>query len=113
LPIAIYLIWMQRAGLAGRRPRPALSVLLLLLPAVAAWLIGQLTSIAALEHLAAVAVLVLGLWGALGHRLFRDLAFPLCFLMFMAPVGEFLVPVLMHYTAEFTVAAVRASGVPV
>ncbi|MEZ5626986.1 MAG: exosortase A [Rhodocyclaceae bacterium] len=113
LPIAIYLIWMQRAGLAGRRPRPALSVMLLLLPAVAAWLVGQLTSIAALEHLAAVAVLVLGLWCALGHRLFRDLAFPLCFLMFMAPVGEFLVPVLMHYTAEFTVAAVRASGVPV
>ncbi|TVO62894.1 exosortase A [Denitromonas ohlonensis] len=113
LPISIYLIWIRRAGLVGRRPQPALLVLPLLLLVVVAWVLGKLTSIAALEHLSAVAVLVVGLWCALGHRLFRDLAFPLCFLMFMAPVGEFLVPVLMHYTAEFAVAAVRMSGVPV
>ncbi|KAA3652560.1 MAG: exosortase A [Proteobacteria bacterium] len=113
LPISIYLIWLQRASLAGHRPQPAATVLLLLVPAVGAWLIGSLTSVAALEHLAAVTVLVLALWCVLGHALFRELAFPLCFLMFMAPVGEFMVPVLMHYTAEFTVAAVRASGVPV
>ena len=113
LPISAYLIWMQRASLAGARPQPALSVLPLVVLAVLAWVLGRLTSVAALEHVSAVAVLVSGMWCALGHRLFRRLAFPLCFLMFMAPVGEFLVPVLMHYTAEFTVAAVRASGVPV
>ncbi|MBT0960609.1 exosortase A [Denitromonas iodatirespirans] len=113
LPISAYLIWMQRAHLAGCRPKPAVSVLPLVLLAAFAWVLGRLTSVAALEHVSAVAVLVSALWCGLGHRLFRRLAFPLGFLMFMAPVGEFLVPVLMHYTAEFTVSAVRASGVPV
>src|SRR5215467_7740730 len=43
----------------------------------------------------------------------RVLLFPLAFLLFAIPAGEFLVPVLMDWTADFTVAAIRWSGVPV
>jgi EpsI family protein len=41
------------------------------------------------------------------------LAFPLLFLFFMVPTGEFLLPVFMEWTADFTIAAVRLSGIPV
>jgi EpsI family protein len=41
------------------------------------------------------------------------LSFPLLFLFFAVPFGEALVPRLMDWTADFTVAALRLSGVPV
>jgi EpsI family protein len=39
--------------------------------------------------------------------------FPLLFLFFAVPFGDALVPTMMDWTADFTVAALRASGVPV
>jgi EpsI family protein len=41
------------------------------------------------------------------------LTFPLAFLFFMVPIGDFLLPVLMEATANFTISAVQLSGVPV
>ena len=43
----------------------------------------------------------------------RVLAFPLAFLFFAVPFGEIFVPTLIDWTADFTVAALRFSGVPV
>ena len=48
-----------------------------------------------------------------GWRWVRALAFPLAFLFFAVPFGEFLVPTLIEWTADFTVAALAASGIPV
>ena len=48
-----------------------------------------------------------------GLRVAGVLAFPLLFLLFAVPAGEFLVPTMIDRTADFTVAALRASGVPV
>ena len=39
--------------------------------------------------------------------------FPLGFLFFAVPFGDFLLPVLMQWTADFTVLALRATGIPV
>lgn len=113
LPISAYLIWTRRVPLAAAVVRPALVMVLPLVLAIVAWCAGVAFSLASLEHLAGTAVLVLALWLYLGHEAFRIIAFPICFLMFMAPVGDFLVPTLMDYTADFTVTALRATGVPV
>jgi EpsI family protein len=43
----------------------------------------------------------------------KTILFPLGFLFFAVPIGDFLLPTLMEHTADFTVAALRASGVPV
>jgi hypothetical protein len=43
----------------------------------------------------------------------RTYAFPIGFLFFMVPFGEFLFPTMMQWTADFIIWAVRASGVPV
>jgi EpsI family protein len=42
-----------------------------------------------------------------------EILFPLLFLFFAVPFGEFVVPTMMHLTADFTVSALQASGVPV
>jgi hypothetical protein len=49
----------------------------------------------------------------LGPRLAGSLAFPLLFLLFAVPFGEIFVAPLIQFTADFTVAAVRATGIPV
>jgi exosortase A len=60
-----------------------------------------------------VAMIPLAVWAVLGTRVVRALAIPLGFLFFAVPFGEFLLPTLINWTADFTVAALRASGVPV
>jgi EpsI family protein len=48
-----------------------------------------------------------------GLGIARALAFPLAFLLFAVPFGEIFVPTLIEWTADFTVAALRVSGVPI
>ncbi len=113
LPLFAWLVWRKRDALVGLTPRPVPVLALPLALAGFAWLLGGLVSVAALTHIALGAILVIGSVAVLGWRIARELAFPLGFLLFGIPVGEFLLPVLMIYTAEFTVGALRLSGVPV
>jgi EpsI family protein len=64
-------------------------------------------------QLAMVSMVPLAVWVVLGTRVLRVLAFPLAFLFFAVPLGEFMIPQLIDWTARFTVFALRASGVPV
>ena len=49
----------------------------------------------------------------MGLEVARTIAFPLAFTLMAVPIGEFLLPNLMNQTADFTVAALRLTGVPV
>ena len=112
-PIALWLIWRRRDVLAALRPVPDAWFLLPLALAGLAWLLGELVAVNALTQLALVAqiaLLVPLLWG---RAVARRIRFPLLFLFFAVPVGEFMLPTLMELTADFTVVAVRLSGVPV
>ena len=112
-PISLWLAWRLRAEVAALQPRPQPWALLPLAGAALVWLLGDLAGVNAVTQIAATAMLVLVIPAVLGWRVARVLAFPLGFLFFMVPVGEFLMPQLMAWTADFTVFAVSASGVPV
>ena len=113
LPISAYLIWLRRDALRSHDVRPGWHAAPLVAVALVCWLLGKMFSIAVLEHVSAVMVLVCAAALALGRDVFRTILFPVVFLLFMAPAGDFLVPTLMRYTADVTVAAIRLSGVPV
>jgi exosortase A len=113
LPISLWLVWNMRAELARIAPRPVWWPLPLVAGAGLAWLLGELTAVNAVTQLALVAVLVLGVIALVGTDAARKLAFPLGFLFFAVPVGEFLMPKLMEWTADFTVLGLRLSGIPV
>jgi exosortase A len=111
--IVAWLIWRQRARLARLTPKPSwLAVALALLVALS-WAAGDLVAVNAVTQLALVALLVLWVVAVLGWEVARTLAFPLGFLYFTVPIGDFLLPSLMEWTADFTVLALRASGLPV
>jgi exosortase A len=77
------------------------------------WLLGEFGTVNVVSQAAFVAMLVLTVPALLGWRIARTAVFPLAFLFFAVPVGDFLLPSLMDGTADFTVAALRATGVPV
>ena len=113
LPIVLWLVWRQRERLSVQTPQPALGVLVVIAGTSFVWLLGQLAAVNAVTQLALVALIVLLVPAVLGREVARLIVFPLGFLFFMAPIGEFLMPQLMEWTANFTVLALRLSGIPV
>jgi exosortase A len=77
------------------------------------WLLGQLGGVQAASHLALAGMIACAVWSLLGTQIARAIAFPLVFTFLAVPIGEFLLPVLIEHTADFTVAALRLTGIPV
>jgi len=113
VPITLWLVWRQRERLAALTPRPEPWVLLALLPAATVWLLSDLVVVNAASQFAFVAMLVLAVPAVLGFEVTLVILFPLLFLFFGVPFGEFVVPTMMELTADFTVFALQMSGVPV
>ena len=113
VPISVYLIWGKRAQIAQLVPAPAVGGLFLLVLIGFGWLLGNLGHARVVEQFALAAMIPALTIALLGWRVARILAFPLAFLFLAVPVGEALIPPLMEFTADFTVHALRLSGVPV
>ncbi|HXF46798.1 MAG TPA: exosortase A, partial [Burkholderiaceae bacterium] len=113
VPIALWLAWRRRDELAGVPVRPFWPALFLVAGAGFAWLLGRLAAAAVVEHFALVLMIQAALLTVYGVRFARVLALPLLFLFFAVPFGEAFVPKLIDWTADFTVFALKASGIPV
>lgn len=112
-PISAWLLWRQRHELAQVQPRPDLRGLILLAAAGAGWLLADAGSVNVVAQYAFIAMLIAAVWTLLGWRFVWAAFFPLMFLFFAVPVGEFLIQPLMGVTADFTVAMLQATGIPV
>jgi exosortase A len=113
LPISLWLIWRRRGNFSLYPARPYAPALLLLAVLGAGWLAAQLGEVQVVSQYMFVAMFPVAALALLGPRLAGSLAFPLLFLLFAVPFGEIFVAPLIQFTADFTVAAVRATGIPV
>lgn len=113
IPIFLYLVWRQRRALAATETKPCFPALLGLLATGVIWSIGELVSAISVSQFAMMAMIPFASWAIFGTRVAKTLCIPFLFLFFAVPFGEFLVPTLMNWTADFTVMALRSSGVPV
>lgn len=112
-PISAWLVWRRRADLAVLVPRPALRWLWLVPALGLLWLLGDLAAANAATQFALMGMIVAVVPALLGTEAARRIAFPLGFLFFAVPFGDFLTPWLIDRTADFTVLALRATGIPV
>jgi exosortase A len=112
-PISAWLVWRRRTELAWLVPRPSLPWLLALLPLGLLWLVGDLAVANAATQFAFLGMAVVMVPALLGRHVAGRIAFPLGFLFFAVPFGDFMTPWLMERTADFTVVALRATGIPV
>lgn len=111
--ISAWLIWQKRPIFSRMAPVPAFWPVSIVAAFALIWLIGELTAINALTQFSLVAIIVFSVLALLGPAVSKELAFPLGFLFFAVPIGDFLLPNLMEWTADFTVSALRLSNIPV
>lgn len=113
LPIVIWLLWQRRKFLAEMSPHFEAKAIPLGLASSVVWLVAHETDILVVQQLMLVAMLIAVIWAFLGTPLAKAMAFPLGFLFTAVPMGEVFIPYLMEYTADFTVAALQLTGMPV
>jgi len=113
LPISLWLVWRRREVFSRIPAEPYWPALGLLALCGAGWLLARAGEVQVVMQYAFVAMLPAVALAVLGRRLAGALAFPLLFLLFAVPFGEVFVHPLINFTADFTVAMVRATGIPV
>lgn len=111
--ISAWLIWRRRDVLARLQPEPSLLALALLGGAMLLLLFADLAGIGAASHFALVLAIQALIWLVLGTAVCRQLLFPLLYLWFAVPFGEFMVPALQDVTADMAVALLRLFDIPV
>ena len=113
LPAFVWLLWERRSALSRLSASPAWPALLVLTLLGLIWFVADLAAANAPAQLAMVAIVSATVAAVFGWQWARALAFPLAFLFMAVPVGDFLIPHMMNWTADFTVATLQMSGVPV
>lgn len=112
-PICAYLIWSRRGQIVENMSGPFLWGFPLLALACLAWLLGEIAGVLLVQQFALIAMFQSLCLIVLGWRVARVLAFPLFYLYFAVPFGEFLVEPLQNITAIFVVRALQLTGLPV
>jgi exosortase A len=113
LPICGWLVWQRRAAVAHLPLTPYWPALLALAACGAAWLLAELGEVQIVRHYAFAAMLPLIVLVLCGKQVAKALAFPLAFILFAVPFGDVFISPLIGITADFTVFALRATGIPV
>jgi exosortase A len=112
-PISLWLIWNARNRLAMQYPQTDWRGLILLAIAGAGWLLADAGGVQVVMQYAFITMLVASVWVFLGLHVVRALFFPLMFLFFAVPAGDFAIPTLRNFTTSFVVAALHITHIPV
>ncbi len=113
LPISLWLIWRRRQVLVEIPLQPFWPALLLLVACSFGWLLAELGEVQVVRQYAFVAMIPLTVLAVIGISMARAMAFPLFYLLLSVPFGEVFVAPLINFTADFTVAALQITGIPV
>jgi exosortase A len=111
LPIATYLAWERRAGVARLTPSAEPRAALLAIPFALGWLMANRLGIMEGRQLAAMALLQCLILGILGRQAYWYFRAPLWYLFFLVPFGGFLVAPLQHFTALFAADGLSLLGI--
>jgi exosortase A len=112
LPIIGWLIWEKKDVLRTMRPALEPRALLLFLPLVALWWLGQLAAVNEVTQYAIVGMIQVAIIALLGPTVVRQIWFPVFFLLFLVPTGEYLTGPMQRFTTQFVDVALNIFGIP-
>jgi exosortase A len=113
VPAFVWFAWERRHRLATVPLQPFWPGLIAVAVGGFGWLAANAAGVAVVEQLAVIGLVSACVVTVFGWRFGWELAFPLAFLFFAVPMGEALIPPMMEMTADFTVGALRLTGIPV
>ena len=111
LPLLVWLVVMRAGEVARLRPHCWWPGLVMLACAALLWACGAFLGLSVVSEAGALAMLAASVPLMLGARVAAGLLFPLCYMAFLVPVGDELIPSMQVLTARMTVALLHASGV--
>jgi len=112
LPVAAWLAWDRRKGLAGWQPQPLPWLGLLALPLAGVWLAAERLGVMEGRQFASLLLLWTLIAAGLGVMFVRVMAVPMAYLVFLVPFGAFAVPALQEFTARFIDSGLGLLAVP-
>ncbi len=77
------------------------------------WIAGEVAGVGLVAKFGVIALVPSAFIALYGRTAAWSLLFPLAFLFFMLPIGAGLTPLLMEWTADATIWALKISGIPV
>ncbi len=113
LPISASLVWQRRKQLRQMVPVPNLMALPVLAVSLLLWLAAWVAEVQLVQQLVFVSFIPILVVLLFGSAVAKAMMFPLGYLIFAVPFGEFLVAPLQDQTAWFAVQALILSGIPV
>ncbi len=113
LPIIIYLIYERREIFHRIAPQTSWIGLIPLLAGGLLWLLGELADANVVRQFGFIILLQGCVLTILGTRVAHALIFPLFYMVFLIPFGDFLVPMLQDFTTVFVIATLNLFNIPV
>ncbi|MFZ3483188.1 exosortase A [Sphingomonas sp. 3-13AW] len=111
-PIIAWLVWQRRRELAQLTPQAWWPGLLPVAVGGATWLVGDAAAVALFRHAGLVTMLAGAVVALLGPNVARGIAFPLGYMAFLVPFGDFLEAPLQAITVRQTIGLLHLLGVP-
>ncbi len=113
VPVTVYLLFRARYILVERDPEVKWLLLLPLVFLVGLWLMASISAVNVIAEFALIAMIPIVLMTIFGYQAFSAIAFPVAYLIFAVPTGEFLIPPLIELTTYGTVFLLQLTGIPV
>lgn len=113
LPISLYFIWQNKKQLSAIEPVAQLLALPLIAMVTFGWLMASLVDVLVVQQWAFVTLVLLIVLLVLGWSVVKQILFPLLYLYFMVPFGEQFITPMMYMTADFVIAAIELTGIPI
>lgn len=112
LPLSVYLVWQKRSQFKSIPPHSFFPGIFLILLISSGWIVADALGIQVGKHFAVTAIIPAAVLTVMGVSFARVIAFPLGYLIFAVPFGEFWVPELMKITADFAIVLLKLTGIP-
>ncbi|WP_158971684.1 exosortase A [Paraglaciecola sp. L3A3] len=113
IPGSFFLIYLKRDFLDPSLVKPNYWLLPFIFGTLLLYAIGLAGDIQLFMHIATFCFLPLSIWCYFGNKISYQIIFPLSFILFSIPFGEEFVPFLQEITADWSVALLNLTGVPI
>jgi len=111
-PVIGWLVWQRRRELADVVPSGWWPGLALVGAGGVSWVVGEAAGVALFRHAGLVLMLQGAVVSVLGPNVARALLFPLFYMLFLVPFGDFLEGPLQDITVRMVMPLLHLSGVP-
>ena len=112
-PISLFLIWQKRYLFFNIKKQINYSYIIILAFLVLGWILGDMVNVNIVKQFMIILMLPVAIASIYGTKVLKTYLFPLLYLLFSVPFGEFLIPKLQDITAYISVLGLQLTGIPV